>query len=216
MEFKLIDDYAKQEKLSVKEVWQLVKDEQLIYKKGNGGAILVRKLSTETKYCPWCKQIKSVDHFGNDANNHNDYLTRQCKVCRRARAKTLPGNYTEERKRKNTSNKSKERRKLYYSDDVNNAAAINMRLINEFGITLDDYNKLFIDQDGKCAICGTSTAGKPKEGLNSLRFAVDHDHATGKVRGLLCSMCNRSLGGFKDDIIILNNAIKYLHKHSKQ
>lgn len=76
-----------------------------------------------------------------------------------------------------------------------------------YGITIDDYDKLFKSQDGKCAICDTTT---PSNRVNIEHFAVDHDHKTGEVRGLLCSRCNFGLDHFKDDIVILENAIQYL------
>ena len=65
---------------------------------------------------------------------------------------------------------------------------------------------MFIAQDGRCAICERDVCEIPR-GLY-----IDHDHKTGKVRGLLCDRCNMSLGGFKDNVIILQNAINYLIK----
>ena len=76
-------------------------------------------------------------------------------------------------------------------------------------ISRDDYNKVFIEQDGKCLICGKHQSELEK-GL-----AVDHDHITGKVRGLLCFHCNIGLGMFRDDITLLTNAINYLVKIDK-
>jgi hypothetical protein len=63
------------------------------------------------------------------------------------------------------------------------------------------------EQDFKCAICSVHLSDVKKS------FAVDHDHATGKVRGLLCDLCNRALGQFKDNIDNLKAAINYLEKH---
>jgi len=73
-----------------------------------------------------------------------------------------------------------------------------------YGITSDDYNKMFADQNGCCAICSTHQSEFKKP------LSVDHCHTTGKVRGLLCSECNLGLGKFKDDITNLENALKYL------
>jgi|MudIll2142460700_1097286.scaffolds.fasta_scaffold04225_4 hypothetical protein len=75
-----------------------------------------------------------------------------------------------------------------------------------YGISLDIWDKLFHDQEGTCAICNEEF----KDKIN-----VDHDHITGKVRGLLCDKCNRALGQFNDDINKLKNAIKYL-ENSKE
>lgn len=77
-------------------------------------------------------------------------------------------------------------------------------LQNRFGITVEDYNKMLESQEGKCKICG---------GSDKKRLAVDHNHLTGKVRGLLCSACNKALGGFQDSKSVLKSAIKYLEVH---
>lgn len=71
------------------------------------------------------------------------------------------------------------------------------------GITIEQYNQMFVNQNGLCAICKEH----PAEGT---RLSVDHDHKTGKIRGLLCIRCNAGLGHFKDEISLLLNAIKYL------
>ena len=69
-----------------------------------------------------------------------------------------------------------------------------------------EYDELLNKQDGRCAIClGTDNNGK--------RFDVDHDHATGLIRGLLCRLCNQALGMFKDDVKNLDRAIQYLNQH---
>ena len=74
----------------------------------------------------------------------------------------------------------------------------------QYGITLDDYNQMFADQNGCCAICGLHQS-EFKKALH-----VDHCHTTDKVRGLLCAECNLGLGKFKDNIQTLENAIRYL------
>lgn len=75
-------------------------------------------------------------------------------------------------------------------------------LKSTFGLSLDDYDCMVTAQDGKCAICGEQNA----------RLCVDHDHETGKIRGLLCRQCNAALGIFYDDPAILQQAIEYLGK----
>jgi len=76
-----------------------------------------------------------------------------------------------------------------------------------YGITRDDYNRMLEEQGDSCAICKTMEVGR-----NHTHFHVDHDHKTGKIRGLLCDLCNRGLGYFKDDPFLLGKAIKYLEK----
>lgn len=77
-------------------------------------------------------------------------------------------------------------------------------LKRKFGITVDQYDSILLSQNNGCAICGDSK----NRGGN--RLAVDHDHDTGRVRGLLCHRCNTAIGLFSDDIELLKSAIYYL------
>lgn len=83
------------------------------------------------------------------------------------------------------------------------------RLKEAYGITLKTYKNMSSMQDHKCALCSKDVKDNKKA------LAVDHCHATGKVRELLCTKCNIGLGYFNDDIELLKKAIKYLRKHSK-
>jgi hypothetical protein len=81
-----------------------------------------------------------------------------------------------------------------------------------FGISLADYGRMLVEQDGKCAICRheeTQMRGGVVKALS-----VDHDHTTGKVRGLLCADCNHMIGKAKENRDTLLAAIRYLDKHS--
>jgi len=80
-----------------------------------------------------------------------------------------------------------------------------------YGIEHGWYQKTFEAQCGKCAICGRNNSGRS----NSKRFCVDHNHATGEVRGLLCHPCNSGIGKLKDDISLLQSAIHYLQQYGK-
>lgn len=79
------------------------------------------------------------------------------------------------------------------------------RLKSTYGITLDEYREMYLEQEGKCAICGTHCPDHGKLGL-----VVDHCHNKGHIRKLLCSMCNKGIGHFRDDVQLLRNAIDYL------
>ena len=81
-------------------------------------------------------------------------------------------------------------------------------LLGRYGLTLDEYAAMFLAQNGVCAICGQSESRSNQYGPNSL--AVDHNHETGELRGLLCSRCNVALGLFKDDENLLLSALAYL------
>lgn len=79
-------------------------------------------------------------------------------------------------------------------------------IFKTYGITAEQYWSLFRYQGGKCFICQRAT-GKRR------RLSVDHDHKTGKVRGLLCNPCNRDvLGHLRDSVAALERAVTYL-KH---
>ncbi len=74
-------------------------------------------------------------------------------------------------------------------------------LRRKYGLTLSDYNDMLAKQHGRCAICRDPFHNKP---------GVDHDHVTGRVRGLLCTFCNTGIGLFRDDPTRLRSAIEYL------
>ena len=75
-----------------------------------------------------------------------------------------------------------------------------------YGITTDDYNRMLTEQNNTCAICGD-------ECVSGKKLAVDHNHDTGAVRGLLCCKCNRGLGIFNDQLDLLRSAVLYLEKY---
>jgi len=89
-------------------------------------------------------------------------------------------------------------------------SAINSTLKSRYGITYDDYLEMFEVQGGVCAICGEPETAKKKKSDEPRLLAVDHDHETGEVRGLLCTGCNQGLGNFKDSVYNLQAAAKYL------
>jgi hypothetical protein len=81
----------------------------------------------------------------------------------------------------------------------------NYQLSWRYGVSDEDYSKLLIKQNGLCAICKTPNAG---DRINF--FHVDHDHKTGKVRGLLCNNCNGGIAYLQEDLKILQSALEYL------
>ena len=79
-------------------------------------------------------------------------------------------------------------------------------LKRSFGITIEDYDRMLVEQNGGCAICG----GKQSERYKF--FDIDHDHITLTVRGLLCRRCNRAIGYFERDRAWLDAALAYLRR----
>lgn len=130
------------------------------------------------KKCKTCNKIKSLSEFAKSGNGRGKYgLRPHCKICWALKVKL------------------KERKTKYQST-----------LKREYGITLDDYNKMFVLQEGCCAICGKHQSEFEQ------RLCVDHCHSTGIIRGLLCHKCNLALAGFNEDVDILQASIIYLDR----
>jgi len=79
----------------------------------------------------------------------------------------------------------------------------------KYGISTEDWQKMHDQQHGACAVCGRSCRFNPGG-----RLSVDHDHETGKVRGLLCRHCNVAIGYMDDSSELLRRAADYLEKHA--
>lgn len=101
-----------------------------------------------------------------------------------------------------------EQNKAWRKSNPEAAAAITRRskLKTLFGLTQEEYEAMMIAQDGKCAGCDSSDPADRRYSI----LPVDHDHETGKVRGLLCSNCNRALGLVKDNPDVLLSLAAYL------
>jgi Recombination endonuclease VII len=84
-------------------------------------------------------------------------------------------------------------------------AARHRRIKTYYGLTKDDYEAMYATQHAQCAICLRTLNEKGRHPLH-----VDHDHGTGKIRGLLCAACNHGLGRFEDNPQRLLSAIAYL------
>lgn len=98
--------------------------------------------------------------------------------------------------------RSRERRKAHPAARETARAA---HLLRTYGISRDQYEALLVDQGGVCAICG-----QPER--TTRRMAVDHDHKTGKIRGILCHGCNTGLGAMREKAEVMAAAIRYLER----
>jgi hypothetical protein len=78
-----------------------------------------------------------------------------------------------------------------------------------FGIGMEQYERIAKAQKYRCAICTRHQDHQTKN------LAVDHDHQSGKIRGLLCHNCNVGLGNFKDSTVNLKSAIRYLNEYTR-
>ena len=93
------------------------------------------------------------------------------------------------------------------------AKARQQRKRDNYGVTEREFQKMTALQNGLCAICNQPEKRKPTRlDGGAAPLHVDHDHATGKVRALLCGQCNLGLGHFRDDLKLLRAAIAYLER----
>ena len=145
--------------------------------------------------CSKCKKWypATLEFFFKD-KKHITGLTSHCKNCRREYRKI----YNKQTAKKNAIYSKKYRLE-------NPEKSRNSTLIRKYGITLEDYNKMLKLQNNKCLIC--------LRDFIKFKGNVDHNHKTGKIRGILCPTCNRVLGLFKDDINRFQRAIDYLKKN---
>lgn len=145
--------------------------------------LVARELNKQgKKFCPRCKEVKNHESFYTTGQS-NDGFASYCIVCY-----------------KSIDKKHFERK--YYKRDKEKIRGRNLQ--KKFGLTLEQYNQMAKAQDFKCAVC--------KQPETSKSLAVDHDHKTGQIRGLLCGRCNPGLGFLKDDPERIRNLVKYLEQ----
>lgn len=94
--------------------------------------------------------------------------------------------------------------------ELKRQVARNLHLIRQYGITLDEYNKILASQDGVCNICQ-----KPGRTGRWDKLVVDHDHETKKVRGLLCSGCNVAIAALGDGVSGIERALRHVRNGLK-
>ncbi len=151
------------------------------------------------KTCNKCLVSKQFSEFFKDKNNKTDGRYSICKPCKQEGTyKWREGN----REKYNAQQRAFQRG---YTSEQRYGHEIKRR----YGCTLEQYNQMLVEQEGKCAICSKLHNPAEKKG----RLFVDHCHASGKVRALLCSACNSMLGYAEDDTRSLLEAVAYLTKH---
>ncbi|MBU0847166.1 endonuclease VII domain-containing protein [Patescibacteria group bacterium] len=157
---------------------------------------LIHKLINQNeKVCRKCKISKTLDNFYKRSRS-KDGLTSWCKTCTLEQHKTEPYKNTREKHRENCKEHiTLQQRATGY--------------LRRYNLTWPEFTQLQNNQNGTCAICGKIFS--PQTWDKRTDICIDHDHQTGKVRGLLCHLCNRGLGQFYDRVDLLEQAIKYLN-----
>lgn len=145
------------------------------------------------KKCTKCGIEKSFTDFPKDKSRKDGHYS-YCKSCNSRNAKSYYEGrkgeiliYQKEYRAKNEAYIKEYKAKRY--------------LTKQYGISESEVTELIVQQNGQCEIC--------KEDISAKRH-IDHNHASGEIRGLLCSSCNRALGYFKDSPLIVKNAYQYL------
>lgn len=194
----------------------------------------------ETKICTKCKIEKPIEEFNRNKTS-KDGRHCWCNSCKseyniiynkRAETKRSKAEYAKEynqrpeiitrsREYQKEHNKyQREYQREYHQRpeakerraqrSINNKDVITSKtLLRKYGITLEQKQQMIENQGGRCAICN-------KVLDNGRHTCVDHDHKTGKVRGILCRKCNFLIGHSKDNPIILSRAINYLDRHKEE
>ena len=154
------------------------------------------------KQCSLCRRTKAVSEFSprNDRPGGRQSACREC-VRRRERDRRLADV---------GKARTRDAKKRY----GNPTALRKAKLKYLYGITLQAYEDMFAAQGGLCLICKRPEQRRDRKG-RLCRLCVDHDHKTGKIRGLLCRTCNYGIGAFEDDPQRLVAAAAYVLAHRK-
>jgi len=153
------------------------------------------------KTCFKCKEEKELKEFYKHPGMTSGYLNKciKCSIkdCNRATIK----------QRKENPIKTKSDRALSYAR--RRRKELDTRYKREYGISIEEFDKFYISQNGCCEIC------KRHQSILKHPLCVDHDHKTGRFRGLLCRPCNSAIGLLQEDIYVINNASIYLVKNKE-
>lgn len=161
--------------------------------------------------CPKCGEEKPETGFFK--NRRKRGITKWCKACNNVASRSWriknPEAFHAYQRRYYRANaeKIKADGRAWYAANPEKARAQKRKL--KFGISESDFQKMLSDQSGACQICRfVFVVGAGRE----LIPHVDHCHKTGKVRGLLCTSCNKMLGFAKENLVSLERAIEYLKR----
>ncbi len=166
------------------------------------------------KVCAKCNKTKSETAFYKKPTSC-DGLHSSCKLCQKEKSQK----YYQKNKDKiiratltwrfNNKERCRENNRKWQEKNKEKCRLVRRKsLCKRYGIKIEDYNEMFLEQNGVCAICERKETSRLRGILGNLN--IDHDHTTGKIRGLLCLRCNQVLGRVNDDVGILTKMVDYL------
>lgn len=165
---------------------------------------------SDVKACNSCNGVKPLDDFYANPRGRGG-LRPECKSCTKTRRREwYIRNSAREIERVRqwalaNPDKVAERIAAARGSDEKKLSDRKSHLKRKYGMTLADFDRMFAAQGGVCAICGEA---RPEERT----LHVDHDHATGMIRGLLCFRCNNALGDFREEVELFRSAADYLDR----
>lgn len=169
------------------------------------------------KLCKDCGELKSLSEFSKHPTN-KDRHQQKCKKCCAVYQKNWLVTNRESNliKQKAWYAANRDKQKVHSAawqkanPEKFKQYMRKVKLKQRYGLSVEQFDEMVQQQRGQCVICGTSEPGNRfnKPG----RWYVDHCHATGKVRGLLCAKCNAGLGFFGDDPVRLLKAAEYIRR----
>lgn len=165
---------------------------------------------TAEKLCKRCGQIKPISDFSKDSSTKTG-IRSWCRICCNIRCRKWEKANKELRKEYSLKsyyrNRDKRLAQKKESYNYEKQSATNRQRL--YGLLPEQYERMVQNQNDLCAICHESNITR----RGKAPLFVDHDHATGSVRELLCHFCNAGIGYFKEDVSLMMAAIEYIKKH---
>lgn len=157
---------------------------------------------SETKICCKCKHNKPLEDFARDKNNR-DGRTYDCKKCRSIIYKKWM--LDNPKKHKETQDRYAPYRKEYYQQPEQKLKYRKRFIERKYGISYEEYEKMVDLQRNVCYVCN-----RPEPDKRNAHLAIDHCHKTGKIRKLLCSRCNKIVGGLEENEDLAEKIKQYI------
>ena len=155
--------------------------------------------------CPRCKRELVATSFQKDAQRKSGL----CIWCRECRSEIRKKSYYKDIEKTRAYHRQAQKKRR--ANGLANSRAYHLKV--KYNLTLEEYAQIIETQQGKCAICGVLFTANPSGVRNTLKPTfprIDHDHVTGRIRGVLCFHCNAALGHVRDNVDVIANMIRYL------